>query len=51
MEKVKNYLLGQELFLKELKEYINCGMSKNDLKTLINQRLKELQQNINELNK
>ena len=37
-------MTGEKLFLKELKEYVNCGMSKNDLKTLINQRLKELEQ-------
>ena len=34
---------GEKLFLLELKEYVNVGMSKNDLKTLINQRLKELE--------
>ena len=33
-------LTGEILFLNDLKEYINSGMSKNDLKTLINQRIK-----------
>ena len=30
-------------FLKDLKDSINSGMSKNDLKTLINQRMRLLQ--------
>ena len=34
---------GEQIFLNELKDYINSGMSKNDLKTLINQRLKEVE--------
>ena len=34
-------MTGEKLFLNELKDYINNGISKNDLKTLINQRIKQ----------
>ena len=34
---------GEQLFLKTLKDYVNRGMSKNDLKTLISHRLKEVE--------
>lgn len=35
---------GEEIFLNELKQSINNGTPKNDLKTLINQRLKQLKE-------
>ena len=33
---------GTVLFLRELNDYINSGISKNDTKTLIKQRIKQL---------
>ena len=35
-------MTGEQLFLNELKDFINVGMNKNDLKTCINQRLKQI---------